>query len=413
MIKINIKNPNQVENEYVNNIIDALSKRVRCVNKALSYLNGSPVDIEDGEITFIKTATFAIIKKIDSDKENEVGKKYSVGDFNSDIYKASVQTYIRKINSLDSTQLIRISGLFNQLLANNNAELKNLLKCKPDELKSHHNNLVKNLILPNDLFYIKLGFNYEDHNQTSKLVRAFYRDKNFIKYCPYCNLDKVEFLHNELGETAASHDLDHFYDKASFPLLCFSMYNLVPSDTTCNQTNKGTIKFTNEYHLNPYQDGFNESLVFKAALSRSTKNRYKVVLQSNESKNTDRFNKIFGKHNDSKNLKFGNVNAFKLITRYEAEDEHVSLIVDKMNLYDKHAWESIKKYVKLLPKSRIEDSYKEFYKLSFFSSFDKEFFGDYKYAKLNRDIHDEYFNKIFGKSSSIKEKLEYIFYKEK
>jgi hypothetical protein len=413
MIKINIENPNQVENEYVNNIIERLAKRVRCVNKALSYLNGSPVDIEDGEITFMKTATFAIIKKIDSDKENEVGRKYSSGDFNSELYESSIQQYIGKINSLDRAQLDRISVLFEQLLAKNNTELKNLLKCKPIDLKTHFNRLVTNLILPNDLFYIKLGFNYEDHNQTSKLVRAFYRDKNFIKYCPYCNLDKVEYFEDAQGETAARHDLDHFYDKASFPLLCYSMYNLVPSDTTCNQTNKGTIEFTEEYHLNPYQDGFNDSLVFKTALSDSTKNRYKVVLQSNVLENSERFKKILGKHNDSNNLNFGNINAFKLNTRYENEEEHVNLIASKMDLYDKSAMQSIERYVKLLKKSKLENSYKEYYKQSFHTPYDKESFANNKYAKLNRDIHDHYYDQLFGSKKSLVEKLEYIFYKGK
>jgi hypothetical protein len=75
--------------------------------------------------------------------------------------------------------------------------------------------------------------------------------------------------------------------------------------------------------------------------------------------------------------------------------------------------DSIKKYLVLLKKSKTEDSYKVYYKDNFFTPFDKESFGDYKYAKLNRDIHDQFFNQMFGNKNSLKKKLEYIFYKVK
>jgi hypothetical protein len=223
----------------------------------------------------------------------------------------------------------------------------------------------------------------------------------------------VEYFENTVGQAAARHDLDHFYDKATFPLLCFSMYNLVPSDTTCNQTNKASIEFTDDYHLNPYLDGFNNSLVFRAVLNSNSDFKYKVELKSNEANVSVRYRKIFGKHVDSRNPNFGNVNAFKLDTRYEKEAEHVSLIAEKIDVYDKSAFKSISKYVLLLKKNRLEESYKKFYYDYFHTPFDKKVFGNYKYAKLNRDIHDQYYNKMFGSQSSIKKKLEYIFTKGK
>lgn len=413
MIKINIQNSDEVESEYVDTIVDELARRIKCVKKALEYLNGSTPAILNGEISFMKTATIAVIKEIDSDKEIANGRKYRTSDFNVSNYVDSVQTYLNKPNNIDNNQLDRVINLFQFLLDNYNYNLKVLLKTKPNRLFTFNTVLSSYVNLNQDLFYLKLAFNYKAHTSITDLVKLFFRRKNFIKFCPYCNLDKVEYFENEEGQTAACHDLDHFYDKATFPLLCFSMYNLVPSDTTCNQTNKASIEFTDVYHLNPYLDGFNNSLAFRAVLNDNSKYKYKVELKSNEVDDSDRYRKIYGKYDDPRNQNFGNVNAFKLDTRYEQEEEHISLMTEKMDVYDKSAWESIKKYVVLLKKNRLEDSYKKFYLDEFHTPFDKKFFGGYKYAKLNRDIHDQYFNKMFGNQASIKKKLEYIFLKRK
>jgi hypothetical protein len=409
MIKINIENPSQLEKEYVSAIIEPLAKRVRCVKKVIDYLKGSHSDINNGEISFMKTATIAVIKKIDAHKEIALGRRYAVSDFNAANYSTSIRKYINNPNSLDNNQLTRVSNFFSYLLNNNNKLLKVLLDCKPNNLSTHYKLLKTYINHSQDLFYLKLAFNYEKNVEITKLVKGFYRDKNFIKYCPYCNLDKVEYSENAKGQAAARHDLDHFYDKATFPLLCFSMYNLVPSDTTCNQTNKISIEFTDTYHLNPYSDGFNNSLVFRAVLNDNSEYKYKVKLKSNEDDDNDRYRKIYGKYDDPGNLNFGNVNAFKLDIRYKKEEEHLSLMALKMDTYDKFAWKAIYKYVVLLKKNRLEDSYKKLYLDQFHTPFDKKLFGEYKYAKLNRDIHDQYFNKMFGNQLSIKKKLENFF----
>ncbi|MFI8379034.1 hypothetical protein [Leeuwenhoekiella sp. NPDC079379] len=412
MIKISIENPNQVEEEYSNKISSKLIKRITCVKKAIDHLNGLPVNIHVGEIDFIKNATISIIEEIDPNKEIRIGKKYSIQDFNNDVYTTSLNTYIQSNNNLNNAQLTRISNLFNELLVNDSIKLKKLLKCNASQLKNTFNGFKLGLSLPDDLFYIKLAFNYKQHTEIADLVRKFFREKNFIEYCPYCNLDKVKFITDSQGNPAASHDLDHFFDKARFPLLCYSIYNLIPSDTTCNQTNKGSIEFTNDYHLNPYQDGFNKSLVFKSVLSGLDNPRYKVILKANASQTSAKYKKIFGKYSDEENRRYGNVNAFNLKARYGDETAQALFVGKNLDLHDKHYLFSLKKYFTLLSKNKLGDSYKKYYEETLATPYDEDRFQNYKYAKFNKDLHDQYFDLLFGDNKSMKKRLEYIFYKK-
>ncbi|WP_167596474.1 hypothetical protein [Leeuwenhoekiella sp. ZYFB001] len=412
MIKIKLENPKQVEKEYFEKISSKLIKRITCVKKAIDHLNGFPVNIGVGEIDFIKNATISIIKEIDPDNEIRVGKKYSTRDFNADVYTTSLNTYIQSNNNLNNAQLTRISNLFNKLLLNDSVKLKRLLKCNASQLKNTSNEFTLGLTLPDDLFYIKLAFNYKQHSEIANLVREFFREKNFIEYCPYCNLDKIKYIADSKENAAASHDLDHFFDKARFPLLCYSIYNLVPSDTTCNQTNKGTIEFTNDYHLNPYLDGFNKSLIFTSVLSGVRNPRYKVVLKSEVNQTSPEYKRIFGKYSHPDDKSFGNVNAFKLKARYEDETHQALFIASKLDLHDKGYLYSITKYFKLLAKGKLSDSYMKYYEYTFATPFDEVNFQNFKYAKFNRDLHDQYFDLLFGDNKSMKKRLEYIFYKK-
>jgi hypothetical protein len=52
-----------------------------------------------------------------------------------------------------------------------------------------------------------------------------------LSVCPYCNRNYI-FNIPETQRTTC--ELDHFYDKAAFPFLALSFYNLIPSCKTCN-----------------------------------------------------------------------------------------------------------------------------------------------------------------------------------
>lgn len=106
-------------------------------------------------------------------------------------------------------------------------------------------------------FYYK----YYDKWDAYKLASDLY-DKANIKVCPYCNRNFVTVLVDEENGGKTRMTYDHFYDKATFPYLALSFYNLVPSCKVCNSDFKNTKNFYNEPHIHPYIDDINK-LKFK------------------------------------------------------------------------------------------------------------------------------------------------------
>ncbi|NWF65857.1 MAG: hypothetical protein HXX81_00125, partial [Campylobacterales bacterium] len=68
----------------------------------------------------------------------------------------------------------------------------------------------------------------------SRLKKADYVKDLGITVCPYCNRNYIfNFQKNKSLE--ATSQLDHFFDKSTYPYFAVSIYNLVPSCQTCNQ----------------------------------------------------------------------------------------------------------------------------------------------------------------------------------
>ncbi|MFA2833450.1 hypothetical protein AB1I80_24405 [Bacillus paranthracis] len=81
-----------------------------------------------------------------------------------------------------------------------------------------------------------------------------------IQVCPYCNRQYISTIYTEQQKTRAQ--LDHFFDKATYPYLSISLYNLIPCCATCNSSLKGTSKFYVSKNIHPYVAGFGESYKF-------------------------------------------------------------------------------------------------------------------------------------------------------
>lgn len=68
--------------------------------------------------------------------------------------------------------------------------------------------------------------------------------------CPYCNLSYGHTL-SISSSGVVRPTLDHFFDKATYPLFAISLGNLVASCYSCNSSLKGTKNFFTSPHLNP------------------------------------------------------------------------------------------------------------------------------------------------------------------
>ncbi|KRP45448.1 hypothetical protein SAMN04490190_0809 [Pseudomonas libanensis] len=83
--------------------------------------------------------------------------------------------------------------------------------------------------------------------------------KSKARICPYCNHAYAFTI--ECKDGAFRPTLDHFFLKDQYPHLALTLYNLVPSCSSCNSSLKGEEDFHQTPHLNPLFD--NESITFQ------------------------------------------------------------------------------------------------------------------------------------------------------
>ena len=90
-----------------------------------------------------------------------------------------------------------------------------------------------------------------------------------VNVCPYCNINSTYTVTKEDNKKITRTEFDHFYDKATHPILALSFYNIIPSCHTCNSTIKGSEEFSMKSHLNPYADSFDEVTKFNLRIKNS------------------------------------------------------------------------------------------------------------------------------------------------
>lgn len=109
--------------------------------------------------------------------------------------------------------------------------------------------------------FVEGGFNYKNH---SEKIAAFLTDKNNgfdIYNCVYCDLVNVRAFIKSNGKLVRRFETEHVLDKGICPLVALSLYNFVPSCTTCNSAalkGANTIGDTEDeiVKLSPTVDGY-------------------------------------------------------------------------------------------------------------------------------------------------------------
>jgi len=89
-----------------------------------------------------------------------------------------------------------------------------------------------------------------------------------VMVCPYCNRNYTFTIRSKNGSTRPQ--FDHFYDKATYPILALSFYNLIPSCPTCNASIKRRKEFSLMTHVHPYVEGFDEKAPFSLHVKDSS-----------------------------------------------------------------------------------------------------------------------------------------------
>lgn len=69
-----------------------------------------------------------------------------------------------------------------------------------------------------------------------------------IIVCPFCNRNYINTRIKKDGGSKSSAQLDHFFDKSSYPLFALSLNNLIPVCPSCNH-----IKHDKAFEVSPYE----------------------------------------------------------------------------------------------------------------------------------------------------------------
>lgn len=392
MIKIEHKDSVKAKDEYFSLLKSSIADRLEILKTSLNHLNGGTVDKNDPKFDSIKVVTRKIIEITDP-------KKYLKTQFNKRLYINTIADYTGTPNNLSEINLPGLIDLTEFLLDEN--ILKKLIICEAKDLESHKSTLLTNNGLTNnDLSIIGLAFDYT-YPEINSNIKRFFREKNFVKYCPYCNLKEVAYLETDSGKVGDVHELDHFFDKIKSPLLALSMYNLIPSDSTCNgKVNKGSISFSDEYHLNPYISGTGKCLQFIPKLGGVGE-----VLQIDISISNKELlfrKKMIGDCPDvNEDCEQGNINVFKIKTKYKSRTDEAKRVLQKIN-NEENGRRSIKGFISKLRGLNNKENYIKWYQNNIETSFNPDEFHLQRYSKFNRDIHDFYY------SNNTKKRNEFI-----
>jgi len=387
MIKINIENPDDFENDYCNKVLNSVKERIDVYKITVDHLLGGRIDVNNPKLVKFKATTRNTINIIE-------GLSIEESFFLKNNYESTLITFLKTSKKLKTININGINNLLNFLLDNGNDELKKLLLCKPENLKKKNDSLLGtfNLNGIQEKTLLKLAFSYDD-SSISDRIKDFFRTNNHVKICPYCNLLDTKHRPTPVETIAMYHELDHFYDQANHSLLSCSMYNLIPCDSICNgSANKGSTIFNDKYYLNPYISGFQNSISFRPINISLKYDVEKIVLDVNESNNT-RLIQLLGRDKKiNEGTKEGNINVFRLESKYSDRNEEASKILKKIkNNYGSIL--SLKKMLGLMNLNYSINSYIRWYELYIGTSFDEKKFGEKEFSKFNRDIHDYYYKK--------------------
>lgn len=385
MIQIRINNTVLKKQEYSDAITDKVALRVSILKKSISHLNGGAFDFSEGDLVSFRTITKEII--------STVGDNINIPNGRNG-YSNSITNYIANANSLGNINLAGLLQFCQYLLANNNQQLSNLLVCSADNLMNLGNAILHNHAINTDanVEIIKLAFDYQKYNKDiSAHIRDYFRLNDFTKICSYCNMEPAIHKINKAGQQVRSYELDHFYDKSRYPLFCYSLFNLVPSDHTCNVTNKGDTKFSDDYHLNPHFMGYLDRISFAPIVLSTAYDVSKVEVKILEPQGTAMYRRVNGNNQpDEEQGELGNLNVFKIRSKYEDETfraSHLLKTIHKENKNYKHIW----KYVEALSASERKVNYVKWYEKELNVRFNATDFNNKSFSKFSRDIHDYYY----------------------
>lgn len=255
-----------------------------------------------------------VLSKFEKPKKNSKNKTLVELLNNSDIFKTTKGKDRKKIS------ILRFYRYFIETKKLKNLELKKVILEKPNVLIEKIGKIKSKTVL-NEI--IKDIFNYSGKFQ-SDVITPFFTENFDFRTCFYCNKD---FITNfDADKKVSTFQLDHFYDKGTYPYLALSFYNLIPSCPTCNSSKvKGSENTFENNCIAPNSEkfDFHQKVKFKLLLDDSCKNLHIKSKDDVDITLKEQFTDMYDKY----------IEIFKLNERYKAHKDIVFDMIEKAELY--------------------------------------------------------------------------------
>jgi len=205
-------------------------------------------------------------------------------------------------------------------------------------------------------------------------ISKFFEKYVEVHTCYFCNIEFInKFKSSADGEFKNGFTLDHYIDKATYPYLALSLYNLIPSCYTCNSKVKGIDEINN---LSPSSVKFDFD----------TKVKFKTFMQNrNLQINKEQDFALILKEDFSLEYK-DYIDGFMLNERYEY---HKYKVIEMINKRKEYPDSRIKELAKLTQKTEEEVK--------------QDLFGEYLFE--DEDLHKRPLSKLI---KDISKELELI-----
>ncbi len=273
-----------------------------------NYLKNPDFNIEE-EYKKLFTSSFQITTKSKNKKQIIIRSQFKVNNkniFDNKKNKSLQEIFIKfKGKKIDEFDVIFQDKDLQDILTLNQNEIIETLERN------------KNKSSLNKLKYV---FNY-DKFQTE--ITKFFTDNFDFRTCFYCNKD---FITNfDADKKVSTFQFDHFYDKATYPYLALSFYNLIPSCYVCNAKVKGSANTFENNCIAPNSQNFDfhQKVKFKLLLDDSCKNLHIKSKEDIDINLKENYSDMYDKY----------IEIFKLNERYKAHKDIVFDMIQKAELY--------------------------------------------------------------------------------
>ena len=319
-----------VGSKVIKSLIREYCFQENCFNAIKNYPHQQDTSFEEFVSRKIGTQNKVIMQKIRDSQFNDYKTETWYNDFTDDFENIM----IRKIENIKNL----VEEIEGRQFSSFAEYFKTLILLEPQHMKTYVNNIYS-IGSENDFKEIKDLYNLSEEiaimGNSAKIncfmIQNFINsDSRGLLVCPYCNRNYINTRDRSLGA-----EMDHFYNKDTFPMFSISLYNFIPSCSTCNR-----IKGTKKLKINPYLRNDTQKVKFDLTRIENPNNPndyidYQIEIKRDLDGNLHTLE-------ETEDLKNDLINILKLDEAYKVHNIEVREMVNREREYNEEYREDLK-----------------------------------------------------------------------